>query len=119
PLLICCPPRASVLPYTTLFRSLPNAQFLLTKSADGSSVSSRQLAAQTGLTYVDARRSLRIPKEFDKPSFMDALERMGPTHSHTLAIIDGSTATLHWLKQKLPKLKRAGLELIPPSKINF
>jgi len=97
---------------------LPNAQFLLVSPKSGSSASSQKVIAQTSLTFIDARQALQLHQGLGRASFMNELDKLSPSHSQTIAIITGNETTLSWLEQKLPELKRAGVELVPPPKIN-
>ncbi|SHE92789.1 hypothetical protein SAMN05443144_104125 [Fodinibius roseus] len=96
---------------------LPNAKLLL--SGSDNSPDAKNMAARTDLTFVDAREALYLHEYLGKASFLEELNKLKSGQSYSLAIITGNETTLHWLGEKLPELKKAGVELIPPPKINF
>lgn len=96
---------------------LPNAHLLLVGSDN--SPESRNMAAQTDLTFIDARKALYLHEKLGKASFLEELNKLKSDQSYSLAIITGNETTLRWLGEKLPELNKAGVELIPPPKINF
>lgn len=96
---------------------LPNARVQLIGSDNSSQVD--HIIAQTNLTYVDARDALHLHEKLGKAAFLEELNKLKSSQSYPLAIITGNETTLHWLGEKLPELKKAGVELIPPPKINF
>ena len=99
---------------------VPNADLLLVGSNNPSqSNRSKQIVAQTALTFVDAREALRLHEELGKASFFEELHKLTSAQSSSLAIITGTETTLNWLDQKLPELKKGGVELVPPPKITF
>jgi hypothetical protein len=77
------------------------------------------MAAQTDLTFIDARKALYLHEKLGKASFLEELNKLKSDQSYSLAIITGNETTLRWLGEKLPELNKAGVELIPPPKINF
>lgn len=96
---------------------LPNAHLLLTGSDNSSDING--MAAQANLTFIDASNALRLHEGLGKDSFLEELNKLKSSQSYPLAIVRGNETTLSWLREKLPELKKAGVELIPPSKINF
>lgn len=96
---------------------LPNAQLLLVGSSRSSNANT--IAARTNLTFIDARNALRLHQELGKGAFLEELNKLASSAPHSLAIITGNETTLKWLGEKLPELKKAGVDLIPPPKTNF
>ncbi|WP_142713940.1 hypothetical protein [Fodinibius sediminis] len=96
---------------------LPSAHLLLSNGS--SSADSENIVSQTDLTYVDARDAFILHEELGKASFLSKLDKLKASPSYPLAIIMGNETTLRWLDEKLPELKKAGVELIPPPKITF
>lgn len=96
---------------------LPNARVQLIGSDNSSQVDN--MIAQTNLTYIDARDALHLHEKLGKATFLEELNKLKSSRSYPLAVIKGNETTLHWLGEKLPELKKAGVELIPPPKINF
>lgn len=99
---------------------LPNAELLLVDRGSSNQLNrSKQIVTQTALTFVDAREALRLHEELGKASFFEELNKLTSAQSPSLAIISGNETTLNWLNQKLPELKKGGVELVPPPKITF
>lgn len=95
---------------------LPQANILL---VDHGEKSSNSIVSQTDLTFVNIENTLRLHQELGKAAFLEELETLKSDSSFPVAIITGNETTLSWLGQKLPDLKKAGVQIIPPPKTTF
>lgn len=90
---------------------LPKAHILQFRQNDQTQ---QQLMAKTNLTFISAADALLLHEEMGKASFLEELDKLHNQPEHSIAIIDGSHHTLNWLKEKLPELKKAGIDLVSP-----
>ena len=95
---------------------VPKAQILQMRKNDKTQ---QQLVAQTNLSFVNANDALLLHEEMGKGTFLEALQKLQAQPAHKMAVISGSETTLSWLKDKLPELKKAGIELVPPPQTTF
>lgn len=100
------------------FEKLDQLQDIL-PSAMMLQVSSTPVTSKTGLTFINANNALFLDQAMGKDAFFKALDRLKTNQPHPVFIIKGSSATLNWLSQKLPELKKTGLRLVPPSPNNL
>jgi hypothetical protein len=114
--LITANPNAAVLQLKQLENVLPEARILQFQQNDQTQ---QQLMTNTNLTFVSATNALLLNEELDKASFFEKLNKLYAKSGHSIAVITGSKTTLSWLQEKLPELKKAGIDLVPPPQINF
>lgn len=95
---------------------LPEAQILQFRQNDQTQ---QQLMTNTNLTFINATNALLLDDGLDKSSFFERLNKLYAQPDHSMAVITGSETTLSWLQEKLPELKKAGIEIVPPPQTNF
>ncbi|MCW9708864.1 hypothetical protein [Fodinibius salsisoli] len=95
---------------------LPQADILL---ANQGRESNNSIVSETNLSFVKVENALRLHQELGKAAFLEELETLKSDPSFPVAIITGNETTLSWLEQKLPDLKKAGVQIIPPPKTTF
>ena len=91
----------------------PGAMMLTFADASSSS-SNERVSGQTNLAFVNATDALMLHKELGKASFFEELNKLKSNKIHPMAIITGNATTLSWLREKLPELKKAGVNFVPP-----
>lgn len=109
-------PREALDKLRQLEKILPEAQILQLRN---SQKIQRQLTSKTNLTFVNINDALLLNEEMGKAVFNEKLHSLLNNTSYSATIISGNETTLSWLKQKLPELKKAGIQLIPPSQTNY
>jgi len=95
---------------------LPQARILQYEHADAPS---EKLIAQTDLTFINAGDALLLHEDLGKASFFEELNKLRSNRNHSMAVITGNETTLTWLEEKLPELKKAGIEIVPPPQMNY
>lgn len=79
----------------------------------------QQIISKTNLTFINAANALLLDEEMGKTAFMEELNSMHAKPEQSIAIISGSSTTISWLQEKLPDLKKSGIDLVPPPQTNF
>lgn len=95
---------------------LPKAHILQFRQNDQKQ---QQLMTKTNLTFISAADALLLHEEMGKASFFEELDKLRSQPEHSIAVINGSNQTLDWLKEKLPELKKAGIDLVSPPQTSF
>lgn len=95
---------------------LPKAHILQFRQNDQTQ---QQLMAKTNLTFISAADALLLHEEMGEASFFEELDKLHNQPEHSIAVIEGSLETLNWLKEKLPELKKAGIDLVSPPQTSF
>lgn len=95
---------------------LPEAQILQFRQNDQTQ---QRLISNTDLTFINASNALLLNEELGKTSFFEELSKLYARPEHSVAVITGSAATISWLQEKLPELKKAGIDLVRPPQTNF
>lgn len=95
---------------------LPEAHILQFRQDDQTQ---QQLISKTDLTFISATNALLLEKGMGKNSFVDKLNTLHAKPEHSVAVISGSKTTISWLREQLPELKKAGIELVSPPQTNF
>lgn len=96
---------------------MPNATMLLLDN--NKAQEKKKLVAQTDIAFVDAGNALMLHEDLGKASFLEGLDKLANDPSHSMAMITGNETTISWLSEKLPELKKAGADIIYPSKMHF
>ncbi|GAA5521638.1 hypothetical protein LQ318_07790 [Aliifodinibius salicampi] len=94
---------------------LPNAHLLLNANSNNS----QNIIEQSDLSFIEAQSALQLHHNLGKAVFLDELNKLKPGAAHSLAIINGNATTLGWLEEKLPELKRSGVQIVPPDQRGF
>jgi len=77
------------------------------------------LVAKTDLTFVNAGDALLLHEDLGKASFFEELNKLQTNRKHSMGVITGNETTLSWLAEQLPKLKKAGIEIVPPPQTSY
>lgn len=94
---------------------LPNARLLLNANSDNS----QNIIEESDLSFIEAQSALQLHQNIGKTIFLEELNKLKSGAAHSLAIINGNETTLRWLEEKLPELKRSGVQIVPPDQIGF
>lgn len=114
--LMAANPQAATSKLNQLNNVLPKAQILQFRQNDKTQ---QQLISKTDLTFINAANALLLNEELGKSSFFEELNKLYAKPEHSVAVITGSATTISWLQEKLPELKKAGIELVRPPQTNF
>lgn len=95
---------------------LPEAHILQFRQNDQRQ---QQVMTKTNLTFINASDALLLNEEMGKASFFEELDKLLSQPEHSTAVVNGSHQTLSWLKEKLPELKKDGIDLVPPPQTSF
>lgn len=114
--LITTNPEAAASQLKRLENILPEAQILHFRQSDKTQ---QQLMTNTNLTFISVANALLLNEGLGKASFFEKLNKLYTNPDRSIAVITGSQTTLSWLKEKLPELKKAGIDLVPPPQTNF
>lgn len=91
---------------------LPDARLL---QFDAGEQVRKNLVANTNLEFIDASDALLLHEGMGKASFFEEFHKLQENPTYSMVVITGNETTLSWLQEKLPELKKAGLNLVPPS----
>lgn len=109
-------PQSAASKLNQLNNVLPEAQILQFRQNDQTQ---QQLISNTDLTFINAANALLLNEELGKTSFFEELSKLYARPEHSVAVITGSATTISWLQEKLPELKKAGIDLVRPPQTNF
>lgn len=76
------------------------------------------LGSFSDITFITANNALLLHEEIGKKSFFDELKILQKNNNSHTALITGNANTVQWLKEKLPDLKKAGINIVSPPKLN-
>lgn len=97
---------------------MPDAVILRISDSEPTPDSERRRAvAQSGLSSVRLREPIVFDDNLGKSAFMDKLDtfaRQSSSQDHPVALISADKLIIDWLKERLPELKKNGLEFVPP-----
>ncbi len=77
-----------------------------------------KLGSFSNITFITADNALLLHEEIGKDSFSDELKVLQKNNSAHTALVMGNTNTVTWLKEQLPDLKKAGINVVAPPKLN-
>lgn len=77
-----------------------------------------KLGSFSKISFITADNELLLHSEIGKDSFFDELKVLQRNNSAHTALVMGNTNTVAWLKEKLPDLKKAGIKIVSPPKLN-
>jgi hypothetical protein len=109
-------PDAAISKLKKLEKIVPEARILQMQTNDKIQ---QQLFAQTDLYFINTNNALLLHEGMGKSAFLEALDKLPADETHNMAVISGNETTLSWLKDKLPDLKKAGIEIVPPPETTF
>lgn len=75
------------------------------------------VVVRSGLSSVRLREPIVFDDNLGKSAFMDKLDifaRQSSSQNHPVALITADNRIIGWLKERLPELKKNGLEFVPP-----
>lgn len=105
-------PSAAIQKLKQLEDVLPQAHILQFETGEQTQ---QKLVANTDLTYINASDALLLHEGMGKASFFEGFHKLQTRSDYSMAVITGNETTLTWLQEKLPELKKAGIELVSPS----
>ncbi|WP_138430456.1 hypothetical protein [Fodinibius saliphilus] len=97
---------------------LPETTMMYLSSSEKSSAK-KELIEQTKMSFVDADNALILHSDMGKGAFIKKLENLTKPDTPSIALISGNEITLSWLTEKLPELKKSGVDIIPPPKADY
>lgn len=71
------------------------------------------------LTFIDAADNLLLHEELGQSSFFKELDNLETNTKQFSALITANNTTISWLRKKLPDLKKSGVNIVPPPKMNL
>ena len=114
--LIRANPNAALAKLKQIENVLPQARILQYRHVEQQQ---EPLVAKTDLTFVNAGDALLLHEDLGKASFFEELNKLQTNRKHSMAVITGNETTLSWLAERLPKLKKAGIEIVPPPQTSY
>lgn len=92
----------------------PNANILALQDKENIS----KLGSFSKITFINASNALLLHEEIGKESLFDELQTLQSNTKQFSALITGNENTVSWVKEKLPDLKKAGVNIVIPPKID-
>ncbi|HKK44162.1 MAG TPA: hypothetical protein VJ964_01485 [Balneolaceae bacterium] len=96
---------------------MPSANMLLMNNRN--SGKEPKLVARTNISFVNASNALMLHEDLGKASFREELDQLANDPSHSMALVTGNETTVSWLSNKIPELKKTGVDIIYPPKMHF
>lgn len=101
---------------------MPEETFLyLPDSNNLSTDSNHRLFTQSGLQLVLLQNPVIFENNLGKSAFIDKLDtfaHQASTQDHPVALVMADKSVINWIKERLPILKKNGLDFVPPPTID-